>query len=108
MMRADERSLDVSGFVFVLHFVECRADGFFQCLFVVRDEYFIKTHFFLKVGSAPMLTLCAGKGDLDGLLQLDIFNILCLRYPLCFFIKSIIYARFHKFLYNSLNTFANV
>ena len=40
-----------------------------------------------------MLTLCAGKGGLDGLLQLDIFNILCLRCPLCFFIKSIISKR---------------
>jgi hypothetical protein len=40
-----------------------------------------------------MLTLCASKGGLDGLLQLDIFNILCLRCPLCFFIKSIISKR---------------
>ena len=60
MMRTDECSLDIGGFVFVLHFVECRADGFFQCLFVVRDEYFIKTHFFLKDGSAPMLTQMEG------------------------------------------------
>ena len=53
MMRADECGLDVGGFVFVLHFLECRADGFLQCLFVISYKDVVKTQLFLQNSSAP-------------------------------------------------------
>lgn len=55
MMRANECGLDVGGFVFVFHFIECCADGFFQCLFVIGYKDVIKSQFFLKDGSASSL-----------------------------------------------------
>lgn len=107
MVGADECSLDVGGFIFVFHFVECRADGLLQRLLVISDEHVIKAQLFLKNGSASMLTLYVGKGGLDGLLQLGIFNILRLCGPFCFLVKGILYACFHKFLNYGFRTFAN-
>ena len=53
MMRTDECSLDIGGFVFVFHVVESRQNRHFQRLLVISDEHVIKAQLFLKKGSAP-------------------------------------------------------
>ena len=99
MMRTDECSLDICGFVFVFHVVEGRQNCHFQRFFVIGNKNVVNTLLFLHKGSAPVLTFLISEGVIHGLLQFCVFHIFNLLCPLCFFIKSIIYARFHKFLY---------
>ena len=53
MMRTDECSLDIGGFVFVFHVVEGRQNCRLLRLLVISDEHVIKAQLFLKKGSAP-------------------------------------------------------
>lgn len=57
MMRTNECSLDVGGFVFVLHIVESRQNCRFQRFFVIGYKNVVNALFFLLKGSASVFTL---------------------------------------------------
>lgn len=96
VIRANECRLDVGDFVIMFHVVESSLDSVFQRPFVIGNESVSKAPFFLQDGSAAMLALCSGKGDLYGLAQFCIDDILGLLRPLCFLVESLRNTCLHK------------
>ncbi len=43
MIGTDECGLDIGGFVFVLHIIECCTYGFFQRLLIIANKNIVKT-----------------------------------------------------------------